>query len=338
METDPRSRLRHWTPVDRAVGLYTLWIGILVIVRAPHVPRWPWLVGLHGAILVALILVPPRGADWERPAAAESAPRRAARQTLRFLRHAYPLPVVLVYFEEVRYTIDAVFPRSPYWFEPWLYAADRTLFGALPAVAWADFTSPLLDEIAHAFYFGYYPILVGGLLFAWRAGTHGSASAGNRRDPPGPAWSSTIAGMTFAFLISYLPYPWLPARGPWENPELMANLPEFGGLIFTPLVQTIIDHGAVPGGCFPSVHVAGAWGLIAGLAGHRPRAAWLLAIVAVGMTLSCAYTRYHHGVDLPAGLAVGLLGGVVGRRLSPPTAGNRGRDPRRDAVPDPVEP
>ena len=67
--------------------------------------------------------------------------------------------------------------------------------------------------------------------------------------------------LMLAFFFSFLWFPWLPARGPWESPELMAGLPAFQGIVFTPIIEWIIERGAVSGGCFPSSHVpeAGAW-------------------------------------------------------------------------------
>jgi hypothetical protein len=31
--------------------------------------------------------------------------------------------------------------------------------------------------------------------------------------------------------------------------------------------------------------------------------------MAAGMSLACVYTRYHHGVDVPAGFLMALAGG-----------------------------
>jgi membrane-associated phospholipid phosphatase len=110
---------------------------------------------------------------------------------------------------------------------------------------------------------------------------------------------------------------------------LMAELPAFRGVLFTPLVEWIIDRGAVSGGCFPSSHVAGSWGTVLGLAAHQRRAALVLAFFAVGMSVACIYTRYHHGVDVPAGLLAGLLGAWIGRTLT--------RRPARSAAKSRVE-
>jgi membrane-associated phospholipid phosphatase len=95
----------------------------------------------------------------------------------------------------------------------------------------------------------------------------------------------------------------------------MSGVRAFDGVIFTPLVQWIIDRAAVSGGCFPSAHIAGTWGLTVGLtAAHRRQAIWF-ALLASGLGVACVYTRYHHAVDVFAGLAAGVAGGVVGHVL-----------------------
>ena len=96
----------------------------------------------------------------------------------------------------------------------------------------------------------------------------------------------------------------------------MSGLRAFDGFLFTPLVHWIIDGAAVSGGCFPSAHVSGAVGLTIGLApAHRRLARWF-GLVTVGLSVSCVYTRYHHAVDIFAGLLIGLAGGLFGYLLT----------------------
>ena len=71
----------------------------------------------------------------------------------RFLRYSYPLLLVVLYFEEVQQTVNAIAPGSPYWFEPKLYAADQWLFGDLPALLMSGWVGLPQDEILHGFYF-----------------------------------------------------------------------------------------------------------------------------------------------------------------------------------------
>jgi membrane-associated phospholipid phosphatase len=96
----------------------------------------------------------------------------------------------------------------------------------------------------------------------------------------------------------------------------MSGLRPFGGWVFTRIIEGIIDRAAVSGGCFPSAHVSGTWALTIGLYGtHRRTACWF-GLVAVGLSVACVYTRYHHGVDVLAGFTVGAIGAAIGYRLT----------------------
>jgi membrane-associated phospholipid phosphatase len=173
----------------------------------------------------------------------------------------------------------------------------------------ARISMPLLDELMHAFYLSYYPLIVGGIVIAWVG-----PSRQTRR--PDPSFHTVMTAMMLGFVFAYVWYPFLPARGPWENRDLMQGLPEFDGALFTPLARGLIDQMGVSGACFPSAHVSGTAGLIVGLtAAHRRSAAWF-ALVALGLCVACVYTRYHHAVDVLAGLVVGVAGGALGLILT----------------------
>lgn len=88
----------------------------------------------------------------------------------------------------------------------------------------------------------------------------------------------------------------------------MAWFPAFEGSSFQRLIETIIAGGAVFGGCFPSGHVAGSWGMTLGLLPYHRRTATGFGLFAAGMSVACVYTRYHHAVDVLAGLLCAFLG------------------------------
>jgi membrane-associated phospholipid phosphatase len=90
----------------------------------------------------------------------------------------------------------------------------------------------------------------------------------------------------------------------------------FEGFVFVPIIERIIDAGAVSGGCFPSSHVAGAWATVLGLFLFHRRASILLGVFATGMSIACVYTRYHHAVDVLAGLAAAVVGSYVAYKLT----------------------
>lgn len=287
--------------VDLVVLAYTAAVALFVLPLRERVPGAGSILLLHALVLLVLPLLPPRGAPWETPRPGEARWRRRTREGLRFLRHTYLLFFVLFYFEEVQRTVNALWPESPYWLEPYLYAADRALFGALPAVLLDGWTGLIQNELVHAFYFSYYFILIGGVILA-------------RLQNKG--FEPTLTSAMTAFFLCFSLYPLLPARGPWENPELMATLTPFEGVVFVPIVQAVISVGAVSGGCFPSSHVAGSWAIVFGMWPENPRWGRRLGALALGMSLSCVYTRYHHFVDVPVGFLFGVLGALIGRALT----------------------
>jgi membrane-associated phospholipid phosphatase len=262
----------------------------------------------HGALLALLLSLPERGAAWERPRQDDRPWLARVRTVARFLRYTYPALLLTPFFEEASLTVNAATPASPYWFERWLYAADGWLFGATPAVTLSQAGGPVLDEIMHAFYFSYYPLIIGGIVLAW---------TGRRaRGTPAAGFHTALTCMMLGFFLSYVWYPFLPARGPWESPATVAGLRPFGGWLFTDAIELIIRHAAVSGGCFPSAHVSGSWALTFGLyAEHRTAARWF-GLVAAGLSVACVYTRYHHGVDVLAGLTVAAIAAAIGYRLT----------------------
>ena len=310
---------QRYRAVDALVLAYTAWVGALVAVFHRNVPEAPRLFGLHAVLFFAVAVLPPRGAAWERSPAGEAPWKRRTRGGLRFFRHTYPLLLVLFYFEEVEHTVHAVWGFSSYWFEPYLYDFDRWVFGGLPALLLNPFVGLAQDEIVHGFYLSYYFIFVGSVVYAWFGGI--------RSGHPARGFQTTLTSVMAAFFFCFVWYPFLPARGPWESPELMAGMTPFRGFVFTPLIERIIEQGSVSGGCFPSSHVGASWGAVFGLSRFHPRVSAVLAFFALGMSVACVYTRYHHGVDVPAGFLAGLLGAVFAYRFTDerPAEGSRQR-------------
>jgi membrane-associated phospholipid phosphatase len=213
------------------------------------------------------------------------------------------------FFEEVSLTVNAAATHAPYWFERYLLSADRQLFGGTPAVMLSQAGNPVLDEIMHAFYFSYYLLIISGIVIAWN---------GSRRDrvTAGRGFHTTMTCLMLGCFLSYVWYPFLPARGPWEHPDVMAGLRPFGGWLFTPAIELIIAGAAVSGGCFPSAHVSGAWALTIGLYATDRKAALWSGVLAAGLSIACVYTRYHHAVDVVAGLTVAVVAAMIGYALT----------------------
>ena len=293
--------------LDWVLATYVTFVALVAV--AWSVPWWPYILAGHAGIVVGLLLLPSRGAPWEQPRAADPRWLSWARSVARFLRYTYPALLLTPFFEEVSLTVNAAAADAPYWFEHYLFNADKTLFGGTPAVMLSQAGGPVLDEIMHAFYFSYFLLIIGGIVIAWNGGRRG-------RGTPGRGFHTAMTCMMLGFFLSYVWYPFLPARGPWEHPEVMAGLRPFGGWVFTRAIELIIAGAAVSGGCFPSAHVSGAWALTFGLYATDRRAALWFGLVAVGLSVACVYTRYHHAVDVLAGLTVATVAALIGYGLT----------------------
>ena len=308
------ARTACWMALDWVLAIYVTFVAFVATVWS--VPGWQYIFGGHAAIVGGLLLLPPRGAAWEQARAAESVWLSGARSVARFLRYTYPALLLTPFFEEVSLTVNAAAIDTPYWFEHYLFNTDRALFGGTPAIMLSQAGNPALDEIMHAFYFSYFLLIIGGIVIAWNGTRRG-------RGTPGCGFHTAMTCTMLGFFLSYVWYPFLPARGPWEHPEVMAGLRPFGGWVFTRAIELIIAGAAVSGGCFPSAHVSGAWALTFGLYATDRRAALYFGLVAVGLSIACVYTRYHHAVDVMAGLTVAIVAATIGfnlTRKSLPTA------------------
>jgi len=297
------ARTASWIALDWVLVSYVTFVALVAVVW--KVTHWQYILGGHAAIVAGVLLLPARGAAWEQASAVDPRWLSHARSVARFLRYTYPALLLTPLFEEVSLTVNAAALRTPYWFEQYLFNADKALFGGTPAVMLSQAGNSVLDEIMHAFYFSYFLLIIGGIVIAWNGGLRS-------RGTPGRGFYTAMTCMMLGFFLSYVWYPFLPARGPWEHPEVVADLRPFGGWVFTRIIEFIIAGAAVSGGCFPSAHVSGAWALTFGLYATDRRAALSFGFIATGLSVACVYTRYHHAVDVLAGLTVAIVAAAIG--------------------------
>ena len=207
-------------------------------------------------------------------------------------------------------TVNAAAAGAPYWFEQYLFDADRMLFGGVPAVMLSQAGNAVLDEIMHGFHFSYYLLIIGGIVIAWNGDRRGDGT-------PGRGFQTTMTCMMLGFFLSYVWYPFLPgSRAVGASRSHGGPSSVRRGWIFTPVLKLIMAGAAVSGGCFPSAHVSGTWALTFGLYAADRKAALLMGLIAVGLSVACVYLRYHHAVDVFAGFAVAAVAGVIGYALT----------------------
>gem|GEM_PF-792081 len=314
--------LQKWETVDWIVACYILLTSILIVSRWEIIQHAPRLLIVRFIILGALLLLPARGASWEFPSPREGVLLSTLRRLASLTRYAYPLILVLIFFEEVEYTVNALYPDQPYWFESVLINTEEKIFGELPVLWISSWTHPLLDEFMFAAYFSYFILLIGGVTVTWsrlrrtQEALRKSEATREEETLHLRGFARMITGMTLAYLATFLLFPLLPARGPWEQAALTGRLPPLDGYLFAYLISVVIQHGAVSGGCFPSSHVSGTWGLITSLPRQLIGFRRFAFPAVVLMSTACVYTRYHWALDVMVGFPVGLIASRIARRLA----------------------
>ena len=101
-------------------------------------------------------------------------------------------------------------------------------------------------------------------------------------------------------------------RPHWEAPAVDPALLKAIAMIFLQLA--IVVAIALFFSTFSSPMLAAA--LTFGLYAHHRKAAIWFGLVAAGLSVSCVYTRYHHAVDVVAGLTVATIAAMIGYRLT----------------------
>ena len=219
---------------------------------------------------------------------------------VRFLRHWYPLPLYIYFFEELRGLVHLIFSG---WFDAWLIRFDYGIGNVHPSVWLTQFASAPLNDFMQGCYMTYFLYLVAlpGLLY-WRGEMRAFWTA----------MTSTAIAHYSVYVIAIL--------FPIESPHfaLAALQPHLGGGTSTALINLIERFGRVHGAAFPSAHVAGS--MVAILASWRYRRwlFWLCLPFFMGMMIATVYGGYHYVADVLAGMVVGAIGWAAGNSVMRP--------------------
>jgi membrane-associated phospholipid phosphatase len=274
-------------PFDLVLAWYFGTVTSLIGAFAGEIPEATrWLVVHAGGTLAALLL--------------PLATRRLPASRALAIRFAAAYLLALVAFNALGRLVEFISPDDREWY---LIALDRRLFGGDPTRALQSIAHPGLTELLQLVYASFYllPVALG-------------AALARARD-----WSAfefSLTAVALGFLLSYLGYFLVPARGP---ERFLPHGAPLEGVATAAAVRAWIDRvEPVKRDCFPSGHAEISL-LVAALAWrfHRP-AFLLLGPVALLLVFSTVYLRYHYAVDVLAGaaLAAGTLL-ATGRLMRP---------------------
>lgn len=206
----------------------------------------------------------------------------------RFLRLCYPAILFTVFYRLTGGTMFLVFDS---FFDWKITAFEKALFGVNPTL-YIDqhLLNPWLTEIFMAAYFCYYLMIPGAVLGLFFS---------NRLE----VLKELVTAICLTFFVSYPLFFLFPVEGPrWFFAEAYQHM--LDGPLFWPLVKTVIDNGAVHGGCVPSTHVAVA--LVITMFSFRYYRAWRWPLTAItaGMAIGTFWGRFHYVSDVLIGVAI----------------------------------
>jgi hypothetical protein len=271
---------RNLNRTDRLTFVYNLVVAGLIVTFAHRIPAWYVLVLPNLAMLALLWFFVARvGTD--------------AHAVWRSLRALYP-----VFFIWAAYTQTGAINHilGPGFHDDCLRQLDRTLFGCEPAVDFSRaFPQAMIVETMHAVYFSYYLLFPGLALLLYL-----------RRTPTVlDDYLSTLCG---AFYFCCLVFVLFPVAGPVD---LKAVSPS--GAIFPGIMELIYRWFELPGGAFPSSHVAVSVVTLVYAMKHAPRWAALYLPGCLGVLPATVYCSYHYAVDVIAGVVVALAALAIAR-------------------------
>jgi membrane-associated phospholipid phosphatase len=296
--------VKHYTFVDYATQAYALLVAALVLAfHNGTVPRWPWIIGAH----VLLVLAIHGLIQWH----ARSRPGKA----LDFLRHFYPVLLYTWFFCQTGW-LNRMFFQD--YLDPMVIRWEQALFGCQPSVLFME-KLPLLpvSELFYASYFSYYIMISGvGLALFLR----------NRQQ-----FFHYVSIVSFLFYICYTIYIFIPVIGPrvffreiagYELPEALQQLAPtdvYPAAVkvgpFYQLMAFIYRVFEAPGAALPSSHVAVAICTVFFSFLYLRPIRFLHLGVAILLCLSTVYCRYHYVVDVLAGVLTAALVIPLGNHL-----------------------
>lgn len=271
--TAPASR-GPW-PVDWVVLPYFAVMGLANLWLWNRLPGGGWLAALNGvAILIAVLAIRhPGKASW-------------------IFRHWYPLPYVAWCYREMALLIPAVRGRDA---DAELARLDYRVWGANPTVWLERLATPVLTEYLQIVYALFVPVVLFIAFLLWR----------QRRYADFRYYAFLIA---LGFLVSYLGYLLVPARGPRFFLRHLQSI-DLRGLWVTRALQATLDRlESKAWDCFPSGHteltMLAWWG-----SGRISKGLfWVYCAYTLSIISATVYLRYHYTIDILAGAVVaGLL-------------------------------
>jgi membrane-associated phospholipid phosphatase len=263
---------RFW-PVDKVILVYFVFSVAIILGWWGRLVDAPALLAAHllGGAAIVYQVKRPNPTSW-------------------IFRNWYPLPYVASCYKEMALFVPAVRGTDA---DRWLANLDYRIWGVNPTVWLERLSHPFLTEFLQWIYTLFIPVV---LLVAWLLWRKG-------RVVEFQYYAFLIA---LGFLVSYLGYMIVPARGPRFLLRDLQHVPLRGLWLFQGMQNTLDRLESAHYDCFPSGHteltILAWWG--ARMVSRR----WFRLYFAYTpcIIFATVYLRYHYTVDLLAGAATAL--------------------------------
>ena len=272
-EAGPSLWERLW-PVDKLLLAYYGAVVILLAVLWPKLPAAPVLIALHLAA-VGLLL----------------AEIHFENRTTWVFRNWYPIVYVAFCYRETDWLVPAINHRVR---DQWLADIDFALWHANPTVWLERIANPWLTEYLQIVYTLFIPAVLWVAVLFWK----------QRKYAEFRYYGFLIA---LGFLVSYVGYMLVPARGPRYLLEHLQHGPLTGLWLFERMQGGLDRLESIAYDCFPSGHTE--LTILAWWSSRRLRKSlfWPYFAYTSSIIFATVYLRYHYTVDVLAGAAVAVV-------------------------------
>jgi membrane-associated phospholipid phosphatase len=261
-------------PVDKLILSYYILAVLLIGTWGRSLPQAPGLLIFH-VIAAAVLIVEirfPNPTSW-------------------FFRNWYPVFYVAFCYREMDFLVPAIRHSSS---DQWLADIDYAIWHANPTVWLERIESPALTEYLQIVYTLFVPAVLLVAFLLWR----------QRKYAEFQYYAFLVS---IGFLVSYIGYVIVPARGPRFLLQHLQHVP-LRGLWFFQRMQGGLDQlESVAYDCFPSGHTELtilAWWTSKTL---RNSLFWPYFAYTSSIIFATVYLRYHYTIDVLAGAAVAAI-------------------------------
>ena len=264
---------RFWA-VDKLIIAYFIFTTALIVGWYAAIPGALWLLVWHVIAMGLLVF------EVRRP-----------NPTARIFHYWYPLFYVSACYKEMAILIPPVRHSDA---DQWLANLDFHVWGVHPSVWLERILSPGLTEYLQIVYTLFVPAVLLVAVILWK----------KQRYSEFQYYAFLIAA---GYLVSYVGYLLVPARGPRFLLQHLQHVPLQGLWLFHGMQNTLDRLESAHYDCFPSGHteltILAWWS--SRMIGNR--LFWVYFAYTLSIIFATVYLRYHYTVDLLAGAIVAAV-------------------------------